>query len=66
MLSSSHLVQRKRSWHYLLVVLGSYLGLAPAVQAQEQPLIELTRTGHVPADSLYKLFYVPIEVPAGT
>jgi hypothetical protein len=66
MLSSSHLVQRKRSWHYLLVVLGSYLGLAPAVQAQEQPPIELTRTGHVPADSLYKLFYVPIEVPAGT
>lgn len=27
---------------------------------------EVVRQGHVPADSLFRLFYVPIEVPVGT
>lgn len=45
-------------------MLGSCLWLAAPAQAQAP--VELTKTGHVLADSLYKLFYVPIEVPAGT
>ncbi|MFD1875167.1 CehA/McbA family metallohydrolase [Hymenobacter bucti] len=46
--------------------MGSYLGLAAPAPALAQAPVELIRTGHVPADSLYKLLYVPIEVPAGT
>ncbi|UOQ69755.1 CehA/McbA family metallohydrolase [Hymenobacter volaticus] len=34
--------------------------------AAQAPPSEVIRQGHVPADSLFKLLYVPIEVPAGT
>ena len=50
-----------RSW---CIFISSLLGLGQVAQAQAP--VELTKAGHVPADSLYRLFYVPIEVPAGT
>jgi predicted metal-dependent phosphoesterase TrpH len=37
-----------------------------ASAAAAQAPVEVVRSGHVPADSLFKLLYVPIEVPAGT
>ncbi|GAB3639118.1 CehA/McbA family metallohydrolase [Hymenobacter arcticus] len=64
MLASGRKVQRKWSRGCVLAVLGGWLGLAAPAHAQAP--VELTKTGHVPADSLYKLLYVPIEVPAGT
>lgn len=48
-----------RSW---LVLLALYSLTCPAT-AQSTIVIQ---QGHVPADSLFKLLYVPIEVPAGT
>lgn len=40
--------------------------LSWGLAARAQAPTNLTKTGHVPADSLYRLFYVPVEVPAGT
>lgn len=54
-------LKRRASW-LLLLGLG---GLTGPVAAQAPAITEVIRSGHVPADSLYKLFYVPIEVPAG-
>jgi hypothetical protein len=48
------------SWALLL----SLCCWASATAAQAP--VEVVRSGHVPADSLFKLLYVPIEVPAGT
>lgn len=50
-----------RASGWLLLAL---LRLAGPVAAQAPT--EVVRQGHVPADSLFRLIYVPIEVPAGT
>ncbi|QKG55923.1 PHP domain-containing protein [Hymenobacter sp. BRD128] len=52
--------QQRAGWWSLLGL------LALAVPVAAQAPVEVVRQGHVPADSLYRLFYVPIEVPAGT
>ncbi|OUJ74830.1 CehA/McbA family metallohydrolase [Hymenobacter crusticola] len=46
-------------------LLAGFLGLALARGAAAQSLT-ITKKGHIPADSLFKLVYVPIDVPAGT
>ena len=55
----------QNQWARLFALLLSLLCLAGSAVAQAPPT-EVVRQGHVPADSLYKLIYVPIEVPAGT
>lgn len=44
--------------------LAGVLGLLLSQVAAAQSTV-ITKTGHIPADSLFKLVYVPIEVPAG-
>ncbi|MDF7815055.1 CehA/McbA family metallohydrolase [Hymenobacter sp. YC55] len=73
MSNNEQLVHQKRlqrvgtqyNWALLLAILVSVVCLAGPAAAQAPPTT-VVRQGHVPADSLFKLFYVPIEVPAGT
>ncbi|OGX91539.1 hypothetical protein [Hymenobacter coccineus] len=53
-------VGARRGWALLLALCGW------AAAAAAQAPTEVVRRGHVPADSLFRLLYVPIEVPPGT
>ncbi|AMJ67835.1 hypothetical protein AXW84_22240 [Hymenobacter sp. PAMC 26628] len=57
------MVKKLKRKAYWLLFLGLCC-LAGPVAAQAPTAV--VRQGHVPADSLFRLLYVPIEVPAGT